>query len=57
MIGVNAQTVGKEQSAIDIIIPLTGKASAAVSKGGDVLKGILTQLDTLGTSFVVEGDS
>jgi hypothetical protein len=36
---------------------LTGRASAAVSKGGDALKGILTQLDTLGTSFIVEGES
>ena len=57
MIGAKAQTVGKEQSTIDIIIPLTGRASTAVSKGGEVLKDILTQLDTLGTSFVVEGES
>lgn len=57
LLGTNAQTVGKEQSAIDIIIPLTSGASTAVSKGGNVLKGILSQLDTLGTQFVVEGAS
>ena len=57
MVGAKAQTVGKEQSTIDIIIPLTGRASAAVSKSGDVLKSILTQLDTLNTSFIVEGES
>lgn len=55
--GMKAQTVGKEQSAIDIIIPLTKGAASAVSKSGDGLKGILSQLDTLGTSFVVEGES
>lgn len=57
MSGMKAQTVGKEQSAIDIIIPLTKGATAAVSKSGDALKGILSQLDALGTSFVVEGES
>ena len=57
MSGMKAQTVGKEQSAIDIIIPLTKGATAAVSKPGDALKGILSQLDALGTSFVVEGES
>lgn len=55
--GISARTIGSEKSTIDIIIPITGRAKAAVSQGGQGLSDIIKQLDTLGQNFVVSGDS
>lgn len=55
--GMSAKTVGAEQSKIDIIIPITSQASAAVQGNADLLGDIIKQLDTLSAEFVVTGES
>lgn len=57
MSSAKAQTVGAEQSKIDIIIPLSGGAASAISSGGDLLKAVLSNLDSMNQSFEVEGES
>lgn len=49
-----AQTVGAEQSHIDILISLTSGTSS-ISK--DLMKGLLQQLDSINNDFSVVGDS
>lgn len=55
--GISARTIGSEKSTIDIIIPVTEGAKAAVFQGGQGLSDIIKQLDTLGQNFVVSGES
>lgn len=55
--GMTAKTVGAEQSKIDIIIPLTSRASSAVKNNNDILGSIVKQLDSLEGEFVVTGES
>lgn len=55
--GMSAKTIGAEQSKIDIIIPITSRASAAVQGNTDLLGTIVKQLDALSTEFVVTGES
>lgn len=54
---IGAQTVGDFKTTIDIIIPISGRATAAVQQGGKPLQDIVQSLDSFGTSFVVEGES
>lgn len=55
--GMSAKTIGAEQSKIDIIIPVTSRASAVVQGNTDLLGTIVKQLDALNTEFVVTGES
>lgn len=54
---MGARTIGSAQSTIDVIIPISGAAKAAVAKGGHELDDIVKYLDTIGQSFVVSGES
>lgn len=55
--GMTAKTIGAEQSKIDIIIPITSRASAVVQGNTDLLGTIVKQLDALSTEFIVTGES
>lgn len=58
MNSARAQTVGAEQSKIDIIIPLSEKASSVLQSGNTkLLKKVLQNLDTMNQSFEIEGES
>ena len=53
---VDAKVIGKHQSKIDILIPVSSRAKKVVSEE-DHLKSIIEQLDVIGQSFVVNGES
>lgn len=55
--GMTAKTIGAEQSKIDIVIPITSRASAVVQGNTDLLGTIVKQLDALSTEFIVTGES
>ena len=54
--GMTAKTVGKEASKIDIVIPLTPRASKAIGDS-DILSDIIKGLDVIGQNFIVSGTS
>lgn len=54
--GMTAKTVGKEASKIDIVIPLTPRATKAIGDS-NILSDIIKQLDVIEQDFIVSGTS